>query len=448
MPDLRLSSAADVRPMVARLAWPAIGEQVLQTLVGVVHVAIVGRLGAAPVAAVGSANQLMQVAIAAMGAFGIGTTVVVAREIGARRDRAAAHVVAQSLLAGGLVGLVLLLAGVAFAEPSIQLMGPEPEVVRLGDEYVRLSSYAFPALVAMLVAAGGLRGLGDTRTPLVAGAAVNVVNLALAYVLVFGHFGMPSMGVAGAALAAAIARAGGAVFLLALLFRPGRFLVSARDWLPDFTAIRRVLRIGIPTAAEQTLQTGAFLLYGTMLLALGTATYATFRITFQVMNVAFTPALGYGAAATTLVGQCLGGQRLDLARAAIREAQRQCLLVMVATGVFCAVFAAPLTSLFTADADVIALGAVAMPVLTLAQPFWGIGQVYAGSLRGAGDTRLPMVATTLGMWVARLPGSYLFGIVLGWGLPGVFLSSTLDAGVRALLTYLRHRSGRWQHIVV
>jgi Na+-driven multidrug efflux pump len=102
--------------------------------------------------------------------------------------------------------------------------------------------------------------------------------------------------------------------------------------------------------------------------------------------------------------------------------------------------------LFSADPDVIALGQVALPVLCLAQPFWAIGQVYAGSLRGAGDARFPMVATSVGMWLVRLPSAYLLGIVLGWGLPGIYLSSTFDAGLRALLNYLRYRTGRWQRL--
>jgi multidrug resistance protein, MATE family len=108
-----------------------------------------------------------------------------------------------------------------------------------------------------------------------------------------------------------------------------------------------------------------------------------------------------------------------------------------------AVFAEPVMRLFSSDPEVIALGRLAIPVLCLAQPFWAIGQVYAGSLRGAGDARFPMIATSLGMWLVRLPLAYLFGIVLGLGLPGVYLSSTFDAGLRALLNWWRFRSGKW-----
>lgn len=286
-----LPAERDVASRVARLAWPVIGEQLLLTLVGVVDIAMVGRLGASAVAGVGSATQLIQLAVSSMGAFSVGTTVLVAQATGARRPDEAAHVARQSLLAGLVAGVALAMVGAFAARPLIRLLGPEADVVETGALFLRLDALALPALVAMLVAGGALRGAGDTRTPLVASAAMNEINLVLAYVLVFGKLGLPAMGVA-------------------------------------------------------------------------------------------------------------------------------------------------------------AIGKVALPVLALAPPLWAVGHVYAGSLRGAGDARFPMVATSAGMWLKRLPTAYLFGIVLGFGLPGVYLSSTFDAGLRALLNYLRHRSGRWQAIKI
>lgn len=446
--DLNGVLPSDVRPLVGRLAWPVIGEQLLQTLVGVVDMALVGRLGPAAVAGVGTANQLLQVAISAMGAVSVGTTVLVARATGARTPQRAGHVTVQSLLSGVLISVLLVFAGTAFARPLILLLGPEPAVVVRGTEYLRIVSLAFPALVAMLVAGGALRGTGDTRTPLTASALMNLVNLVLAYCLIFGKLGLPALGVSGSALAAGIARGCGAVFLLVLLFQPGRILVTRSQWLPDLNVIRRVLWIGIPTAIEQTMLSAGFLLYGAMVITLGTTVYATQRITFQAINLAFMPAFGYATAATTLVGQSLGARRPEAAAAATRSALRQALFWMTVAGIAFAVLARPLMYLFSDDPEVIALGAVAIPVLVLAQPFWAIGQVYAGSLRGAGDARFPMVATSAGMWLIRLPTAYLCGIVFGWGLPGVYLSSTFDAAFRAALNYLRYRGGRWRGIQI
>jgi len=443
----RLPFDANVGPVVARLAWPVIGEQLLQTLLGVVDMAMVGRLGPAAVAGVGTANQLMQVAISAMAAVSVGTTVLVARATGARDEAETQRIAKQSLLAGLVLGVVLALIGGLFPGPLIRLLGPEPEVVRLGALYLRIAAAGSPALVTMLVAGAAFRGAGDTRTPLKVSAAMNFVNLVLAYALVFGRFGLPALGVAGSALAASLARCFGALLLLGILMHP-RAAWLGGGWRPDLHVVGRVMRIGIPTAVEQTMLSAGFLLYGAMVISLGTTVYATQRITFQAINLAFMPAFGYATAATTLTGQALGALRPEMATLATRSALRQAIFWMTLTGLLFAVFARPVMLIFTDDPAIIALGAVALRVLAIAQPLWAIGQVYAGSLRGAGDARFPMVTTSAGMWLVRLPTAYLFGILLGGGLPGVYLSSTLDSGLRAALNYRRYRAGRWQRTAV
>jgi putative MATE family efflux protein len=439
---------ARIAASVRQLAWPVIGEQLLQTLVGVVDMAVVGRLGAAEVAGIGAATQLIGLVISAVAAVSVGTTVVVARSTGASDARQGGHATQQSLLAGAALGVALSLVGWTLAEQLLRLLGPEAAVVREGASYLRVSAFGWLPLVLMLVAGGALRGAGDARTPLKASVWMNLINVALAFPLAFGYLGLPALGVAGVALAAAIARCVGAALVLALLFRNRRLAFAARSWRWDGGTLARVLRVGLPTSVEQMLLSVGFLLYGAMVITLGTEVYAAQRITFQAINLAFMPAVGFGTAATALTGQFLGARRPDLARLATRSALRQCMVAMVAAGLVCALAADPLMRLFSIDPEVIRLGRVALPVLALAQPFWAIGNVYAGSLRGAGDARFPMISTNLGMWLVRLPAAYLFGIVLGFGLPGVYLSSTFDAGLRAALTYLRYRQGRWQNRAV
>jgi putative MATE family efflux protein len=437
-------AAEQIGPMVGRLAWPVVAEQMLQSLVGVVDVALVGRLSAAAVAGVGTGTQLLQVAISAMGAVAVGTTVLVALATGARREREAAHVTRQSLLAGVAMGLLLALAGWTLAHALIAALGPEPAVVEQGALFLHLSSLGAVPLVVMLVAGGALRGAGDSRSPLYASMAMNVVNLIVAYVLIFGAFGLPAMGVAGSALGGVAGRLVGAALLL-LFLRRRRILGAATGrWSVDLGVIRRVLGIGIPTAIEQTMLSLGFLLYGAMVISLGTAVYATQRITFQAINLAYMPGFGFATAATTLTGQSLGAGRPDLVETATRAALRQALFWMTLAGVLFAVLADPVMRAFSSDPEVIALGRIALPVLCLAQPFWAIGQVYAGTLRGAGDARFPMVATSVGMWGVRLPLAYLLGIVLGFGLPGVYFTSMLDSGLRAFLNWRRFRSGKWR----
>jgi putative MATE family efflux protein len=258
------------------------------------------------------------------------------------------------------------------------------------------------------------------------------------------------MGVAGAAWGAGIARAVGSALLITVLLR-GQTVISISGrtgWKPDFAFVRRILKIGLPSMAEQLLMSGGVLLYGIIAISLGTLVYATQRITFQIISISFMPGMGFAMAATAIVGQYLGAKRADLAGRASGYAMRMAIIWMTAMGLAAAIFGNQVMRLFTNDPQMIRLGAQALLVIALSQPFQAIGQVLAGSLRGAGDTRFPMVATFAGVWLIRLPLGYLFGPVLGWGLSGIYVANVIDSVARALANWLRYRTGSWRYIEV
>jgi Na+-driven multidrug efflux pump len=177
---------------------------------------------------------------------------------------------------------------------------------------------------------------------------------------------------------------------------------------------------------------------------MGTAVYAAQRITFNALSISFMPGLGFGLAATTMTGQALGAQRPDLAKRATWIAFRLAALWMCTMGAGLIIFGEQIMRLFTTDPLIISVGAAALRVIALSQPLQALGQVMAGSLRGAGDTRFPMIATGISVWLVRLPLGWLIGVPLHGGLPGVYISNVLDAGVRAVANYLRFSTGSWQ----
>jgi len=186
------------------------------------------------------------------------------------------------------------------------------------------------------------------------------------------------------------------------------------------------------------------LLYSLIVIGMGTSVYAAQRITFNALSISFMPGLGFGMAATTMTGQALGAKRPDLAPRSTWIAFRMAALWMCTMGLALIVFDEPIMRAFSDDPVIVATGAAALRVIALSQPLQALGQVMAGSLRGAGDTRFPMLATGISVWLVRLPFGWLFGVPLGWGLSGVYISNVMDAGVRATANYLRYRSGRWR----
>lgn len=436
--------------MVNRLAWPVILENLFQTMLGTVDMLMVSRLGAEAIAGVGTANQLMFVINASFAAITVGTTVLVARFTGAGQPTEANRVAKQSLLLGVVISAVIMLLGHFFAEPVVGLLGPEASVVALGGSYLRIVSQMAIFLVTMFIISGALRGTGDTRTPMLVTGFINLINAGAAYVLIFGHLGLPALGVAGSAWGASIARAVGTVILLIVLLR-GRKTVSIlgrEGWSFDLDLIRRILRLGIPSMFEQLLMSGGMLIYSVITISLGTKVYATQRITFNALSISFLPGFGFAMAATALTGQNLGAKRPDIAERSTWYAVRVAAVWMSSMGLLLIFAGQPIVRLFSSDPEIVALGAVALKVIALSQPLQALAQVLAGGLRGAGDTRFPMAVTFAGIWLVRLPLGYLMGPILGYGLPGVYVSNVLDALVRAGACFFRYRTGRWREIEV
>jgi putative MATE family efflux protein len=193
---------------------------------------------------------------------------------------------------------------------------------------------------------------------------------------------------------------------------------------------------------------GGMLLYSIIVIGMGTTVYAAQRITMNAISISFMPGMGFAMAATTMTGQALGAERPDLARRSSVIAVQMAGLWMCTMGVGLILFGHQLMHLFTPDPQIDAIGAAALKIIAFSQPLQAVGQVLAGSLRGAGDTRFPMFATGLSVWLIRLPFGWLFGVPLHLGLSGVYISNVMDAGARAVANYLRFRRGGWQKIKV
>ena len=435
---------------VNALAWPVILENLFQTALGTVSMLMVSRLGAPAIAGIGTATQLLWIVQAAFAAITTGVTVLVARFIGAKEPENANAVVKQAVLVGGLLSVVFGLLGFYLSDWFIEAMGAEPDVVEAGAAYLQITMAASFFMISMYTISGALRGAGDSRTPMIVSGGINGVNVVLSWILIFGKLGAPAMGIVGAAWAVTISRAiGTAVLLWFLLGGKGSVSIRGRGgWAPDLKLIWRMLRLGLPTMAEQLLMSGGMLIFAIISISLGTTVYAAQRITFQVTSLTFMPGLGYAMAATAVVGQYLGAKRPDLSERASAHSVRMGVLLMTSIGLISAVLGRSLMGLFTDDPEMIAIGVQAMWVINLAWPGMAVSQVLAGSLRGAGDTRFPMYTTFLGVWVMRLPLSYLFGATLGWGLSGLYLALSADSVARAVASWLRYRSGSWREIEV
>jgi putative MATE family efflux protein len=437
-----------LRRAVLTLALPVIMEQLLNMTVMLVDTSLVGHLGASALAAAGLSNQVLALVAAVFMAIATGSTALVARYVGAGEWNRANHALGQSVILGLVMGSVATGLGLGFAYQAIALLGAEPDVVAQGGLYLSISSMSLVLFALLTIGNAALRGAGDTRTPMIVMAVVNVVNIVAAYSLIHGVAGLPALGVAGSAWGGSIARGVGGVLVIGVLLTNRRVLKFGwRDVRRvDLAEMGRIVNIGLPAGVEQMIMRLAQLLFATFITGVGTVAYAAHQVSVMSLSIAYMPGFAFAVAATTIVGQGLGMRRPDLAEAGAWESWRLATLVMVILGAAALLVPELLLRFFTDDAAVIATGILPLRVAALALPGLAASMVFSGSLRGAGDTRWPLVITSASVWIVRITSGGLLVNALGLGLLGAWIAIGLDLTTRGVLFWWRFRAGRWKFI--
>jgi putative MATE family efflux protein len=427
-------------------------SNLLQTLTTTVDVIMVGALGTeapAAVAAVGFGGQFIFLFFSVMISVSAGTIALVSRAIGANDLPEADRVLKQSLVLGAILSIPLTIVGLVFAEPILAGFRAAPDVVALGGAYIRIISLVVFFQFISFLGSAALRGAGDTVTPLWIGVLVNIVNFGINVNLIFGNAVVPRLGVPGAAIGTATSYVVGAMILLFILVRgKHRLQLHLRGEWVHFDTVKRIFRIGWPAALEQILLQVAFLIWVGMVVVFGTEILAAHQIGLRIQSFAFMPGFGFAIAATALVGQNLGARQPQTAEKSGWEAAKWSVAVMslIALGIFA--FAEPIARVFIGDPVVVAYSVIFIRIHAVSIPAVGVFFAIDGALRGAGDTRFPLMTSLSGMYVIRLPLSAVFGFVLGWGIVGIWIPLVIEYYYRAAVIANHFRHGKWKSLRV
>lgn len=453
------SSVVTIRRRVFALALPAVGEQLLNTIVGLTDVYLVGNLNpqvavklgygsATALASTGLANQMVWLMTVLFMAFGIGSTALIARAYGANHQDEVQRILQQSMLVGLGIGLLAMVLTFVLARPFLLALGTADDVLPQSEQYLFILAPAFIPAALVFIGSACLRGVGDTRTPLYIMLGVNGLNVFVSWLLINGNLGFPALGVNGAALGTAIGRGSGGVLIIGLLLRGQSGLRLRLHLRAEGTIINRIARIGIPSAGEMLVFHGALLVFTRLVNSIGTVAYAAHSVTINIESLSFLPGMGYAAAASTLVGQALGAHAPRQAEDYAYEALWQGGWMMSLAGLLMVGIPEQLLALFTNDPSVIAAGVVPLRTAGLVQPALAVGFILSGGLRGAGDTSWPLYSRLITTWGVRLPLALILVGYAGFGLEGIWLAMCTDFTVQALLALWRFSSGRWQQITV
>ena len=427
------------------LSWPVMLAQMLVSAVQLVDIAMVGRLGADAVAAVGYASQFFQLAQAVLFAIGTSCVALMARAIGAG-DRPGARVaLAASLivaLGAALLFLVLILAAPRW---TLRGLGAEPAVIEEAVPYLVLILLSTVFLAVSITLESALRADRNTRLPMLIASVVTSAKIGLNAVLIFGGLGLPKLGLVGAGLATIASQALGMVLyagVLATSKRDSPLALEGRDFRAAPAALREVVRIALPGVGERLAMNLALLAYFRVLSGYGTVAIAAYTVGVRILAFSWIPGTGFGVAAATLVGQALGAGRRSEAMAAGWRATRMAIGTAVVLGALCALAREPLGRLFTSDpATIQALGPFLL-CLALSQPFLQAHFALGGAHRGAGDTWTPFIAATVGNWVLRTPVAFFLAFVLRTDVVWVWYALMIDHLARAVWLTWSFRRGR------
>ena len=424
------------------LAWPSILANILFAAVGIVGLKAVGALGTEALAAVGTGQRIFFVIQSLIMAVSTGTTALIARAYGSGKKNEGALVLFDSLWIGIALGVFTTFVGWIYGENILGLFGLNEQSKELAVDYLKYSMLFSAMFSASFIFGAALRAAGDAKTPLAIMIFQNIINVFLLIGLVNGSFGLPNLGVVGAAFAWGISFTIGTLICFFL-------------WLSNLTIIKRpnfnsfnrnriklILKISTPATIEQGIFQFGLLFYFWIISLYGTAPVAAYNIGINILMLSFMIGQGFSIAGATLTGQFLGADNPKEAKRSGGRSTGLSIISMTFIGLTVAIFSKEISGFLINDPEVIRLTVIFVWFLGSMQPLMAIEFALGGALRGAGDTKSPLIITMIGLVFFRLSVAFVF-LVFNLPIEYIFSSLMIDYLVKAVLFSYRFNSGKW-----
>ncbi|MDP4652047.1 MAG: MATE family efflux transporter [Haliea sp.] len=436
--EARESSSA----RVWQLAWPTIISNLLFTTVGFLHIKIAADLGTSAVAAVTTGHRVFFLVQAILMGLSVAATATVSRHWGAKQVAQAEMASWTALLLALVIAGLLSIPVLAAPESIAGIFGLDEATTLLAASFIFWLGLFNLFSAANMMLSTSLRATGDVLTPLYFLACSTFMNVLFGYALAFGLGPFPAMGVAGVALGGGIAGALVASIFVLLWWRGHFNLQPVGEARFDWAAARKLVRIALPAVTEQAVVQVAFLAFFAIVANYGTSAYAAYGIGISLVAFPIVVGFGFGIATATLVGQQLGAGRPNQAMDIGWRSLRMALLAMITLASLLAWYARDLAEFMINDPEVVELTVGFIYIICVAHPMMACDFALAGALRGAGDTRFPLVATFIGIIFGRLLPAWLC-IALELSVYWVFSVMLLDYLLKSSLLLWRYRSRKW-----
>lgn len=436
---------------ILSLALPTMLEQFLATAVQYIDTAMVGTLGTHATAAVGATATVNWLINGTVSAIGVGFLSYISKACGAGdRDRAK-RAAAQAVLVTLVVGIGFTVLALALSTRVPVWMRADPSIQELASQYFFVMYTPMLARSAILLFGNLFRAVGDSKTPMRVGLMVNLINVAGNLLLIYPTrvwhgltlYGA-GWGVVGAAAASAAAYFVGGIVITVALWRHPRISPRGFSLKPESAILRPCLQVALPNALQRFATSLGYVAFAAMVNSLGETATAAHTIANTVESAFYVPGYGMQMAAATLAGNALGaGEHKKINHLAGMLLTLE-VAMMVVSGGLLFLFAPNMMGLFSADAAVIALGAVVLRMVAVSEPFYGVSIILEGMMQGMGQTMLPFVIGVTGMWGVRIVGTFLCTQIFGMGLISAWACMIAHNLLIFVLLTACYRTGRWK----
>ena len=429
-----------------RLTWPIFIELLFFILMGSLDTLMLSQYSDLAVAGVGIANQMI-------GLFGIflnivatGTTVVVSQYLGAKKDPEARTTIKTGFIINSIIGVIAFTLLFLLGETLLVVINTDASLIPFARTYIQLAAISLIFFSLGQAVAAGFRAYSKPRTVMVVTIIANILNVALNYIFIFGRFGFPELGVAGAAIATIASR----FFIFASLAILLYFQLKIRIWKLTFSRLimRRILKIGIPSGTENVLWNISQIILISFVNTMGVNSLVARTYVITIMQFVLLFSLSLATANSIIIGYHVGEQTLEEARERTLKTMRLALTSVIGMVIFLNLFAEPIMRLFSSNEEVLALGVTLMLISVANEIGRTMNLLFIFSLRSANDAVFPVIMGVISMFGISVLFSYILGIQLGYGVIGVFIAMSMDECFRGVFMFWRWRSKIWHKYAV
>jgi MATE family multidrug resistance protein len=432
---------------VMLISIPIIGAMISQNILNLVDAAMVGHLGSAAMAAVGISSFLNFMAVALFMGLATGVQVIVARRIGQERITEAAVPLNGALLLNLIFALPLSMVLLLLAPWVITFIIEDPDVIAQAEPYIQMRLAGVAAIACNFCFRGFWSGIKKTQYYLWVLLMMHALNILLNYLLIFGHFGFPELGVLGAGLGTSISMTIGCICHFILCLKKGH-KYGFMHGLTSMHSIKSIITLSIPASLQQFFFAAGFTTLFWIIGKVSTDSLAAANVLTNLTLVAILPCIAFGISASTLVSESLGRKNVNDAYQWAWDVSVIAMLLITLIALPLFFFPEPILAIFLVEEKALEIAKLPLQIVAIGLPLEALGMVMMNSLIGAGATKIPMQVSMIMQWFIFLPIVWILGPMLGYGLTAIWLVQALYRSAQSIIFVYFWKKQSWSNINV